>query len=277
MDAPRGIPGPKASWHHKPILRRWGQDWAVAPGRHVFIIILIFLSLITMTDKKTFWSVTAYNDEISMLENPPWPSFVLKVYGGKETCPETGKIHFQGMVHLRSQQRMSALKKWLPTAHWEPARNVDALKNYAMKQDTAVGDKKAVQNTVEHISTEKIMIKLANEWDTKDVVKYMEENDKLDVREASKLAYWDCVNRILSDSPPFRACCQVFARADTLTLWLNTKATWLKVKDEDCYSITQSDCLEGSEECPPVNEIVSGLIVQECPDLQSDATPPDES
>lgn len=253
------------------------MDWAVAPGRHVFIIIFIFLSLITMTDKKTFWSVTAYNDEITMLENPPWPSFVNKVYGGRETCPTTGKIHFQGMVHLRSQQRMSALKKWLPIAHWEPAKNVDALKNYAMKQDTAVGDKKAVQNTVEHISTEKIMIKLANEWDTKDVIKYMEEDDKLDVRDASKLAYWDCVNRILSGSPQFRSCCQVFARADTLTLWLNTKATWLKVKDEDCYSITQSVWSDDQRECPPVNEIVSGLLVQECPDLQSDDTPPAES
>lgn len=118
----------------------------------------IFLSFSTMTDKSTWWSVTAYNDEIELLESNEFPDFVVKVFGGREKCPTTGRIHFQGAVQCRSQQRFSALKKWLPTAHWEPAKNKDALQKYAMKADTAIGDKEERTNTVEMITMEKLMI-----------------------------------------------------------------------------------------------------------------------
>jgi len=96
-----------------------------------------------MSDKATWWSVTAFGDEILLLEDPSrFPSWVAKVYGGREECPDTKSIHFQGALQLHTQQRLSKLKSWLPTAHFEIARKVEALKKYAMKSETAVSEKK---------------------------------------------------------------------------------------------------------------------------------------
>lgn len=89
-----------------------------------------------------WWSVTAFDEEIKMLkEKDGWPAFVKCVYGGEEKCPKTNRIHFQGALQLHKPQRLSALKRWLPRSHFEPANNVEALKKYAMKEDTAVGQK----------------------------------------------------------------------------------------------------------------------------------------
>lgn len=37
----------------------------------------------------------------------------------KEKCPRTGRLHFQGYARFSNQVSLCALKKWLPTAHWE--------------------------------------------------------------------------------------------------------------------------------------------------------------
>lgn len=101
-----------------------------------------------MTDGRTragCWSVTAFDAEIDMVQDQSnWPSFVSSVAGGKEKCPKTDKIHFQGCVVLNTTQRLGAMKKWLPKAHWEPARSKEALKKYAMKTETSVGEKKVL-------------------------------------------------------------------------------------------------------------------------------------
>ena len=51
------------------------------------------------TRKSTWWSVTAYNDEIESMEGN-FPEWVKAVYGGRETCPTTGRLHFQGALAL---------------------------------------------------------------------------------------------------------------------------------------------------------------------------------
>jgi len=75
------------------------------------------------------------------------PEWVKAVYGGREICPKTNKLHFQGAVQCFEQQRMSKFKTWLPTAHLEPAKQADALKNYVMKAETAAGEKKKTENS----------------------------------------------------------------------------------------------------------------------------------
>ena len=77
-----------------------------------------------------------------------YPAFVRTVHGGREQCSKTNRLHFQGAVQCKEKQRFSALKRWLPTAHLEPARDVKALKAYAMKADTAVGESKFVRTIV---------------------------------------------------------------------------------------------------------------------------------
>lgn len=126
------------------------------------------------TDKATWWSVTAYNDEIPLLEDATkYPSFVKKVYGGREECPTTKRIHFQGCIQLHTQQRLKAMKTWLPTAHFEVAKQKDALIKYAMKEDTATGDKLERVNPAKHYTADEICEEIAyNVLDICDDIKY---------------------------------------------------------------------------------------------------------
>ena len=205
-----------------------------------------------MSDNKgTWWSVTAYNDDIKLIESGEFPSYVKKVYGGREECPET-----KGCIQLRSQQRMKKLKEWLPTAHFEVARQKDCLVRYAMKEETAIGPKTVRENNIEHITVEKIMMKLADEWDIDVFSEYLEEY-KDDVKEAFKSAYWHTVRSIFSSNPDYRKVCHIFARADVITLWDRTRGVWLKIQDE-ANSITAS-ANPGSDE---VAKIISELVVQ---------------
>lgn len=61
------------------------------------------------------------------------------VYGGNqlEVCPETGRIHIQGFVVFATNQRLSALKKLHPTAHFELMRGkLEDSEKYCSKEDT---------------------------------------------------------------------------------------------------------------------------------------------
>lgn len=103
------------------------------------------------TRKSAWWSVTCYNTEgksqnIDRIEDlSTWPDHVKCVYGGREVCPDTGRLHFQAAVHA-NYDRASKIRDWLPGAHIEVARNAGDLEVYAMKSDTAVGEKKALAN-----------------------------------------------------------------------------------------------------------------------------------
>jgi len=185
-------------------------------------------------NKSTWWSVTAFGTEIDLLENSEYPEFVAKVHGGREACPETGRVHFQGALQCRRQVRMTQIKAWLPTAHLEPARDRLALKKYVMKEETAVGEKQTIDNNVQHISMEALMVKMANYWSEDDYIKDWEKTEN--TKSSFKSCYWEMVNRILEECPEYRKVCQLFARSDTVSLWEHTRGTWLKVAEG--YSIT---------------------------------------
>lgn len=103
--------------------------------------------MVKSTDKATWWSVTAYGDNIAILEdNTKWPHYVKYVHGGREEAPTTKRVHFQGAIECKTQQRFSALQKWLPGTHLERAIAKEALKKYALKQDTAIGPKESTPN-----------------------------------------------------------------------------------------------------------------------------------
>jgi len=100
--------------------------------------------------RATWWSITAYNREIETLEG--WiadqklmPSWLKRIYGGREICPNTGRVHFQGAINT-AQIRMSTIKDVLPTTHIERAIRKDALVKYAMKEETADGEKAIATN-----------------------------------------------------------------------------------------------------------------------------------
>nr|QJI53716.1 MAG: replication-associated protein [Cressdnaviricota sp.] len=67
-----------------------------------------------------FWVFTSFQDKDGFL----WydPESMGYCVQQEETCPTTSRIHWQGFVVFDTKRRLSALKKLLPSAHWEPMR-----------------------------------------------------------------------------------------------------------------------------------------------------------
>lgn len=183
------------------------------------------------TDKSTWWSVTAYGDEILLLEDSTkYPPDVSKVYGGREECPTTGKEHFQGAIQLRKQQRLAWFKSWLPTAHLEAARSKDALVKYAMKEDTATGDKLERQNAVKYYSADEICLLIGSKVTDDDV---METPDP-------KVWYKRSVNKLLRENVKLAG---QLMNPSLRSFWCDTASVWIDKSRE-------------IPNAPPTNEIV---------------------
>lgn len=139
----------------------------------------------------TWWSITAYNEEMDLCENTEnWPPWVVKIQGGREQCPTTGRIHYQGAMQLVSAMRRTKIKTWLKTAHLEQSRKTIALKQYAMKDETAIGEKLINVNPNPYLSADKICQLIAD--------KVHEHNNQTD-RQTDR--FWFGVKKILSTRP----------------------------------------------------------------------------
>jgi len=86
-------------------------------------------------DRATCWSITINNPTKEEIEVPPLPAG-WKLEGQIEVG-EQGTEHFQGML-TTPQVRFSAVKRHLPRAHIEIARDKKALQAYVHKEDTRV-------------------------------------------------------------------------------------------------------------------------------------------
>lgn len=117
----------------------------------------------TDNPKGIWWLLTAYGDNIEKLEDTTkYPTWVKRVYGGREECPETKRLHFQGALQLTTQMRRKAVLEWLKGCHLEVAKSQEAIKKYAMKSDTAVGDKIERVNTSKYYTPEELLIMIAD-------------------------------------------------------------------------------------------------------------------
>lgn len=127
--------------------------------------------------KSSWWSITAFNDEVDYLleiqnGEKEMPSFWKELSGGEEACPTSGKRHYQGCLHT-SHTRMSQIKKVLPTAHIERCKATpELLKKYALKSETAVGEKKTTKND-KYYTMEDVLLKCAEVF----VEQFQEETD----------------------------------------------------------------------------------------------------
>ena len=207
-----------------------------------------------MTDRQTDgrstnWCVTGFNDDILLLEDvKSYPSFVKKVTGQREICPDTGKLHFQGHIQLHTQQRMSAIKKWLPTAHLEITRNITGSLNYVVKSETAVdGTKVDIKNSRPFIDNQSALMMLARvevpnteEWQT----------DK---------SFWFRVKTILRQEPHL---CGLLGKPDLYRLWKHTWEVWLEKATEESIVLQTPIISEGlsinGQESEACNEEESG-------------------
>lgn len=182
------------------------------------------------TDKSTWWEVTGYGDNITRLESlSTYPSFVKKVWGGREACPTTKREHFQGCIQCNGQQRKSAFKDWLPGVHLEVARQKDALIKYSMKEDTATGDKLERVNPTRFYSADEILVLIA-----KQVIDCYTET-QYHGPDGRKLLYNKSINLLLTEQP--RLAGQLMNPslrnffADTYMVWINLAI--LQISDEE--------------------------------------------
>lgn len=78
------------------------------------------------------------------VNNPSWQEELpthpgLKYASWQLESGENGTHHIQGYAEFRTRQRMSQLKKWLPTAHFEPRRGTaEQAREYTRKSDTRI-------------------------------------------------------------------------------------------------------------------------------------------
>jgi len=187
--------------------------------------------------KSTWWSVTAYADNITRLENKDGcPDIIKCIYGGREQCPTTNREHFQGAIQCATQCRASVILDWLPGVHLEKARNSDALKKYAMKEETAVGEKTEWENKNEYTTLQKAMELLAQE----NIVQTDRQTDKITAKQVASHLYWERVRQVLEKRPELIS---IYASPLAKTAWTNTASVWLKKR----AIVLQPACEENTE------------------------------
>ncbi len=163
------------------------------------------------TQRSTWWIITAYDKNIEIVENnATYPKCVKSVYGGREQCPTSGRIHYQGAVECHGQQRAAFFRDWLPGVHFEVAKNKDAVKKYCLKEDTAIGNKGVIVNPEEYMTMDKGMMYLAEMSLEKDTDPTNEE-------------YWDLVNMAIRNRPKLIS---MYAAPAFRTAWNQTRRTW---------------------------------------------------
>lgn len=107
-----------------------------------------------MGTRGSCWSITINNptkedyDEIEHVKTQRW----FKKWTGQLEQPEGGTLHIQACLETE-YVRFGAVKKLLPRAHIEKAKNQAALTNYVVKNDTRVGDVPTGTNRFMNIQT----------------------------------------------------------------------------------------------------------------------------
>lgn len=178
-------------------------------------------------DKGTWWSVTAFaDDEIAHLSGDQFPRFVKKVYGGLEECPTSGRRHFQGAIQCHSQQRFSALKNWLKTSHLEVARSADAIQRYAMKEDTAVGEKKETTNTTPYAAMHDLLTQVASKQIqvASELMKILDLKQCKSMDEERREEFIFCTRHIIHENP---AMVSSFMIPAVEKAWIRYRDVWI--------------------------------------------------
>lgn len=163
------------------------------------------------TQRSTWWIITAYDKNIEIVENNvSYPKCVKSVYGGREQCPTSGRLHYQGAVECHGQQRAAFFRDWLPGVHFEVAKNKEAVKKYCLKEDTAIGTKGVILNPEEYLTMDKGMMYLAEVSLEKDTDPTNDE-------------YWELVNFAIKLRPKLIS---MYAAPAFRTAWNQTRRTW---------------------------------------------------
>lgn len=125
------------------------------------------------------------------------PSLVKACHGGMESCPTTGREHFQGALNT-AQCRFSQVKSILPNSHIEACiSTAKCLTDYALKVETAIGEKRSVINN-RYMRLEDLMIAFGMEFLKDHDVK---RNSELFDIYGTDGGYWEFARRIYDERP----------------------------------------------------------------------------
>lgn len=177
------------------------------------------------TTRSSCWSITINNpteEDRNQLKSPPtW----VKSCHHQDEIGDNGTLHIQGAV-LTAQVRFSQLKKWLPRAHIEVARNRQALLKYVKKPETSVeGTQQDTKGG--YISMEQALRNIAEH--SQDMEAYFSSGDRTfkDCDAWKKFEFWCAVRQVLIVSP---ALVGLYTNPQMERAWVNTRSVWIKLK-----------------------------------------------
>lgn len=207
------------------------------------------------------------------------PEFVKTLYGGLEEAPTTKRIHFQGLVQCFQQQRFSRFKEWLPTAHMEFAKDVNKCRQYALKSDTAVGDKGVVYNThtKQPLTANGVLFLIAKH----EVLWLREPDTSYALYKTEEDRFWGVVNRVLDNDVEKVG---QLMNPSLRNFYIKTKSVWLRKAranlDEGCetdpiHSITHEQT--ATEEASPCNGRDECCCLKCCPRVYDGEDSPEAS
>lgn len=185
---------------------------------------------IATDERASWWSITINHpteEDRNRLAKPNLPTFVKSIRYQEEVGKE-GTPHIQGAVNT-TQIRFSAIKKWLPRAHIEVARNKEALLNYVQKADTAVAGTQVVVQA-DYLAMDKALLAIASQ--EMDYMEWVTITNGHDSREKAfeKYEYWRAVRRILQDRP---TAVGLFTNPQMERAWCNTRSVWIELYKKD--------------------------------------------
>lgn len=199
--------------------------------------------------KSTRWSITVQYDPFYYADMdafvadpkkmPTWNEIIAEIGWQDEIAPTTGQHHRQGYLRTVRQVRMTQLKKLMPTAHFEIAKDWLALKQYCQKTDSRDPSGNVVKFTSNtKYSIAQLMIKFATlliEHGHVDVDDYQSTLYRYCDNTAKQ--YWTLASFILEEDPELAG---LVGQPLPQNLWKNCRSTWLKLAETEAISITDS-------------------------------------
>lgn len=192
------------------------------------------------SQRAALWSITINNptqeDRDALKAHP---SFV-KMVKYQDEIGDEGTLHIQGAVQT-AQVRFAAIKKWLPRAHIEIARNKQALLNYVAKEDTAVPDTQVVVQA-DYLAMDSALKLIASYpldfevWSRTTSVQRRGKDHAFEKDE-----FWHAVRQILIQRPQAVG---LFTNPQLERAWVNTRTVWKELYEKD----RQTDRHEAEEE-----------------------------
>lgn len=222
-------------------------------------------------NKSTRWSITVQYDPFYYADMdkyvsdpksmPTWNEIIAEIGWQDEIAPTTGQQHRQGYVRTVRQVRLAQLKKLMPTAHFEVAKDWLALKKYCSKDDTRDPSGNVVKFTSNtKYSVAQLLTKLASlliEHGHTDVDNH--ESTLYRFYDNPARQYWTLASFILEEDPELAG---LVGQPLPQNLWKNCRATWLKLAENESISITDS-VQQGEDKIS--GESITDAISQELP------------